>query len=146
MFQEALMTDADAERILEGVLKTLERTGMMLQNRDLLAALERAGAIVDYSAERAKLPRRLVQDVLEVQRERVGEEERGLPNQIQSPGLPGLGCQVAQFYFDWTNRERREGRREDLVRMIKLGEVLHGDRPVGHCLLMRDVPAPIEPI
>jgi len=146
MFQEALMTGADAERILEGVLKTLQQTGMMIQNRDLLTALEKAGADVDCSAERARLPRQMVQDVLEVQRKSVGEEERDLPSKIQAPGLPGLGCQVAQFYFDWANRERREGRREDLVRMIKLGDVLHEDRSVGHCLLMRDVPAPVEPI
>jgi trimethylamine--corrinoid protein Co-methyltransferase len=111
-----------------------------------LSALEKAGAKVDYAAERAWLPRRMVQEVIEAQKHRASPEERQLPNRIRAPGLPGLGCQVAQFYLDWAKKERRAGTRDDLVKMVKLGDVLHGGGSVGHCLLMRDVPAPIEPI
>ena len=82
MFQESLMTDGDAEKLLAGVLTTLERAGMMFQNHELLSALEKAGAKVDFTAERAWLPRKMVQEVIEAQKQRASPEEKQLRNRI----------------------------------------------------------------
>ena len=146
MFQESLMTDAEAEKLLEGVFRTLSNVGMMIQNQTSLAALEKAGAQVDYAEERARLPRPMVQVTVDHLRQQGPPGGYEPPNQIEPPGLPGLGCQVAQLYLDWESKERRAGTRDDFIKMVKLGDVLHEGQRVGHCLLLRDLPAPIEPL
>jgi len=146
MFQETMMTDADVERIRDGALRTLERVGMMFQSEKLLNALEKAGAKVDGTQERAWLPRPLVEKTIEAARRQARPEE-ALPNErMNAPGLPSIGSQVAQFYLDWPKRERRSGNREDFIRLIQLGDVLAEGRAVSHALLMTDVPYMIEPL
>jgi trimethylamine:corrinoid methyltransferase-like protein len=68
------------------------------------------------------------------------------PPKFGRPGLPGLGTQVAQFVYDYPKKERRSGNRKDFIELIKLGDVLHSGASVGHCLLLTDVPALLEPL
>ena len=146
MFQEAIMTDAGLEQICSAVLRILEKVGMMYQSRKLLAALEKAGAKVDYPQERAWLPRAMVEEVIEAARAQAPADRARPQERMAAPGLPGIGCQVAQFYLDWAEKRRRSGNRADLIRMIKLGDVLAERGSVGHSLLMTDVPAMAEPM
>lgn len=143
MLQRLLLTDTDFEQIRDAALLTLERVGMVIQNETLLAALEKAGATVDRATERARIPRALTLEMIERQRRRATEET---PPRRVAPGLPGVGTQVAQFVLDCEKRERRSGNREDLIRLIHFGDALHPDRPVGHVLLMTDVPPLLEPL
>jgi trimethylamine:corrinoid methyltransferase-like protein len=144
MLQECLFTDADFEKLREGVLRTLERTGMMFQNSKLLSALEESGARVDHSQERAWLPSELVEQVIAS----LGAAARDADKESMPapPPLPTLDLQVAQLFLDWEKRERRPGNRADLIRMIQFADALHGEAGVGHCLLMQDVPPMVEPM
>ena len=146
MFQEATMTEPDFGQIRAAVLRTLEKVGMMFQSETLLAALAKAGATVDTAQERAWLPRAMVEEVIEAAKAQAPADRASPQNHMTAPGLPGIGCQVAQFYLDWAAQERRAGSRADLIRMIKLGDVLAERSSVGHALLMTDVPAMIEPL
>ena len=98
-----ILTDSDLNRLADATLTVLERTGVMYQSSVILDALEAAGAIVDRDTHRARLPRCLVETVIEHQRRRAPAE--GPPAARREPAppdahLPGIQNQVAQFYYD----------------------------------------------
>jgi trimethylamine:corrinoid methyltransferase-like protein len=63
-----------------------------------------------------------------------------------TPGLPTLGTDIAPLYYDWPSRSRRGSNTPDFIRLLQLGEMLHGATGVGHCLTPTDVPPAIEPL
>ena len=144
MFRYELLRDADVEPLGEGLFNVLEQVGVLCQNRELLEALERVGAEVDYAGERAIFPRCISEELLEEIRKEPQSSGEGAG--FAAPGLSYLGTQVAQFYYDYETKERRSGNRRDFVELIKLGSVLHPEVPVGHSLLLTDVPPMIEPL
>jgi len=140
-----LFSDADLDRLAEATLAALERAGAMYQSEVVLDALERIGAAVDRASQRARLPRSLLNDVVERQKARAGAAPFWEP---ASPGgeLPGITLQVAQFYYDHADSERRPGNREDLVRMVQFGDALDERLSVSQVLVMREEPPPVEAI
>lgn len=144
-----VFTEGEVDRLAEGVFTVLERAGAMYQSPALLAALQAAGARVDPERQRAFLPRGLVEQVLESQRRRRGADSVGPRNRCNRPSptgpLPGVGLQVAQFYYDHERDERRPGTRADLERMVHLGDAL-GEGPVDQVLIMREEPVAVEPL
>ena len=133
-----LFTAGELDRLEAAVYRVLEQAGACYQSPVVLAALEAAGARVDRAGQRAWLPRRMVEELAAGPRPRLGKRRPG------PAALPGIGLQVAQFYHDHERGERRPGSREDLVRMIHLGEALGG--PVSHVLILRDEPPLVEPL
>ena len=125
----------------------LEKVGVLCQNAELLRALEAAGAKVDHAAERVRFPRTMQAEFIEqVRKETAAKDGGGGASKFSDIGLPSIGGQVAQFYYDDATGERRAGNRADFITLIKLGEVLHGEAGVGHALLLRDVPPMLEPL
>ncbi len=146
MLQQCLLRSQDVEAIFETAQRVLEAQGMMFQSEVFLRALERRGAQVDWPRERARIPRPMVRALVEAEA-RANPAPKAPPEPaMPGPGLPGVGTQVAQFVYDFALERGREPRREDLVRMIQFGDALHGDAGVGHALLLRDVPPPLEPL
>ncbi len=136
MFQKALVTDDQVEPLVEGVLTVLEQVGVLCQNEDMMAALDAAGAKVDYAAERAWFPREMVQEFIESFRQ----------ENATVPGMPGIGTQVAQLFHDYEHQETRSSNKQDFITLTKLGDVLHQGGGVGHSLSLTDVPPAIEPM
>ncbi|MGI6209547.1 MAG: trimethylamine methyltransferase family protein, partial [Anaerolineae bacterium] len=145
MFQRALLTDTDISKIASAVMTILERTGVLCQNEEMMDALEAWGAIVDRQSQQVRFPARLVEDFAAGLRTEAGSRDAGQPA-LKAPRRPGLGTQVAQFYLDDETGERRAGTRDDLIRLTKLGAVLHPEHAVGHSLLLQDVPPMVEPL
>ena len=150
MPQFRLLRDKDIEPLAEGVLGVLQDVGVLCQNEEMLRALEEMGAEADHSSERATFPRTMVADFVEgVRRENPpggASESAGDEPSFVAPGLPGVGGQVAQFFYDHETGEKRSGNTEDLTYLTKLGDVLHGEGGVGHSLLLTDVPPLMEPL
>jgi len=146
MFQGGLLTDQDVEHLGEAVLAVLARVGALYQNREILLALEAAGARVDHAREVVAFPEEMTREFLEGLRAEAsrfqGEESR----EFRAPKPAYMFHQLAQYFYDDERRERRLGNREDYVRLIKFCDVLHPEDGAGHCLLLSDVPAPIEPL
>jgi len=145
VLQTTLIKDSDIEPLADGVLTVLEKVGILCQNEETLRALEQAGARVDYESERATFPKQMTAEFVE--HLRAGQatgDEQVLP--FDPPGLPGIGTQIAQFYYDHKTGEARSSNREDFITLTKLGDVLHGDKGVGHSLSMTDVPPLLEPL
>lgn len=144
MYQPHLLRDEHLAPLGDAVYEILERIGFLCQNDALMTALERAGAQVDHGAERVRLPRALTQEhVTGWRAEFAGQTLR---DQFHVPQRPQLTAQVAQLYYDWPTRTRRLGTTPDCVRLLQLGEVLHGATGVGHCLLATDAPPLLEPL
>lgn len=145
MFQMSLLREVDVEPLAEGVMTVLDKVGMLYQNEEMLSALERFGARVDYISQRATFPKELVRDFVESVRKEVSQED-DTPKNFNPPPLPCLGLQVAQFFYDYKNGEKRRGNREDFLTLIKLGDVLHPEEGVGHCIILTEVPPLLEPL
>lgn len=146
VFQRDLLRDADVERLGEGVLAVLERVGILCQNGELLAALDGAGAVVDRAAERARFPKKMVRQFVERLRGESAPRDEGGHRMLPQVGLPQVGGQVAQFFYDDRTGERRPGNRADFVTLVKFGDTLHREAGVGHALLLTDVPPLVEPL
>lgn len=143
MFQRYLLDDADVQALSDAVLTILEKVGALCQSQEMLRALAAWGADVDYQGETVHFPRRLVEEFAASMRR---EPEADSGQAMQPAPLPGLGTQVAQFFYDDATGERRPGGKADLIYLTKLGDVLHGEEGVGHSLLLRDVPPLLEPL
>jgi trimethylamine:corrinoid methyltransferase-like protein len=139
MLAEPRFAGIDVEPLIEGVYRTLEKVGVLCENATLLAALEALGARVDTASQRACFPRELVAEfVASLPR------PEPPPAVFTPPGLPTFGTQIAQIYYDWAAGERRNGNRRDQITAVKLGDALHGDQGVGHCLVQCEVPDRME--
>jgi len=143
MFQYNLLRDADIEPLGEGMFRVLEEVGILCQNREMLEALEQRGAVIDYAREVATFPRRMSAKLLtRIRNESQTAEDSG---KFHPPSAPGLGTQVAQFVYDYSAKQRRSGNKADFIELSKLGVML-SEGLAGHCLLLTDVPAMIEPL
>ncbi len=147
MFIKNLICDADVEKLADAVLTTLEKVGALYQNEEILKALDAAGAKVDHDRQTARFPRELVKEFVEGLRKQAGAPPADDGHRtFAAPGPGGLFHNLSQYYYDAQKQERRIGNTEDYVRLLKLGDVVHPERGVGHCILLSDVPAPIEPL
>ena len=158
MLQRGLLKDCDAERLADGVLAVLERVGILCQNDELLNALAAAGAKVDFASQRVHFPKKMQAEFVAQFRSEVGraylhaerpwieDDDDDDGGGFASIGMPDLETQVAQLVHDFETGERRQGNRRDFVELVKLGDALHREVGVGHCLLLTDVPPLVEPL
>jgi len=141
----SLLTDSEADLLLEGATRTLDRAGVLVQDRTLLQALLRQGARVDIASERAWIPPNLLSHVVELQN-RFPEEQRTLKNGLPRPCLPSVGVSVAQFIYDLDQAKARLPTREDFLDVLRFQDVYHPEAGASHALLLRDVPPRLESI
>lgn len=157
-----ILKDKDIEILIEKVLKVLEDIGMICENKEILKAVENIGAEVNYEKQTAKFPRRIVREFIdEVKKEDKnkweikGENKKTLLSgfvpydkslEFKPPYIPFLFHQLATFFYDDKKKEKRKGNKEDFINLIKLGDSLDSENGVGHCLVLSDVPASIEPL
>jgi len=146
MPQYNMLQDADIEPLGQSVFAVLEKVGILCQNRELLEALAERGARVDFNEESVTFPERMSALLLDQIRAESPSSADAREGRFVAPPLPGLGTQIAQFYYDYGSGQRRSGNRADFIELIKLGSVLHPEDPVGHALLLTDVPPMMEPL
>jgi trimethylamine--corrinoid protein Co-methyltransferase len=140
-----MLTDPDVQILADGVAEVLEKVGIMCQNREILEAVDKAGARVDHSRETATFPRHMTEAFVE----QVKEESPSVTDvepEFGQPSLAIIETQVAQFFYDCEKKERRSGNKKDFIELIKFGDMLHPDTQVGHALLLTDVPPMLEPL
>jgi trimethylamine:corrinoid methyltransferase-like protein len=131
----------DLEPLIEGVYGALEKVGVLCENVELAEALRAVGARVEAGGQRVRFPRELVREFVD---SLPRPDDSTAPPVFSPPGMPGLGTQIAQIYYDWAAGERRNGNRRDQIEAVMLGQMLHGDRGVGHCLVQTEVPDRME--
>ena len=140
-----MLNDKDLPALADAALDVLEQVGILCQNAEMLEVLEQWGATVDHENEVAKFPKTLTTEFVTALKAEMREEADDTPRPFPKVGLPGMGCQVAQFVHDHKKKEKRPGNREELIELTKFGDALSGGAS-GHCLLMQDVPPMLEPL
>ncbi|MCK5802634.1 MAG: trimethylamine methyltransferase family protein, partial [Lentisphaeria bacterium] len=113
MPQFELLNDKDLPVLADAALDVLEQVGILCQNEEMLEALADWGAIVDRENEVAKFPKALTSEFVSALKAEMGEEEDDSPRAFPKVGLPGMGCQIAQFVHDHRKQEKRSGNREE---------------------------------
>jgi len=150
MFQRSILSDSDVVPLAEGVLRVLDEVGIVFQCEEGLQALEAAGARVSYADQTATFPPAMVRQFVEtLQRETDDGGRDARPTRdakFHAPGLAGIGMQISQFFHDGETGQVRPGNKADLITLTKFGDVLHQGGPVGHSLLLTDVPPFVEPL
>ncbi|NOZ20502.1 MAG: hypothetical protein GXP25_05365 [Planctomycetes bacterium] len=148
MFERSLLTDEGVEQLGEAVVTVLEKVGAMVQSEEILKALDAKGAKVDHEKQVATFPRKMTQEFVDgIRREyEQAEDQDDGHRKFSAPGQPKLFHQLAQYFHDCETGEDRIGNKEDYIRLLKFGDALHQEDGVGHCLLLSDVPAPVEPL
>ena len=144
-FCQNLLTESDLERIDQAVVRILEEQGGWFQSTKVLEALDKAGCQVDYQQETARIPEGYWREFIEA-RKSVNRPEPDPATGSEPYGI-SVGSEVAQFVFDFEEFDKHPGTRDDLISLAKWGYALNeGKGSVGPMVLMREVPAPIEPL
>jgi len=144
-----IFTESELDQLAEATLSVLETAGAMYQSDVILDALEKAGAQVDRSTQRARLPRALIEPILELQKQRQAAQRRPTRRRrrpTSESDLPGVHLHIAQFWFDHERGQRVAGNRQDLVRLTQFGDALDGSTEVDQVLLMQEEPPEVEPL
>jgi trimethylamine--corrinoid protein Co-methyltransferase len=137
---------SEMEQLSDAVLTVLERVGVICHSTEILRALENIGARVNYESQAASFPRQLLQDFVEGLRKEAAEAPGRGQAAFQSPQVPWTFHPLSVFYYDQARQQRRPGNRSDFITMTKLGDVLHPEQGTGHCLVLSEEPAAVEPL
>jgi trimethylamine---corrinoid protein Co-methyltransferase len=144
------------ERLHQGVLHVLERTGLQIQGEFLLRALAEAGCKVDFAAHRAWFKPELVERQVAAQRDRY----RMVRSSLWYPfcrELPADGVAVPERFivdygfttpwiFDYPERRYRKPTSQDQVEMIRLGNALDCVAAINSPLICGEFDPRIETI
>ena len=61
-----LLTDSQIEKLHENTLSLLNNPGMKIENAQMLKALQKKGALVDFTAEIVRFPSKMIEEVIEI--------------------------------------------------------------------------------
>ncbi len=144
------------DRLHDGALQTLERTGLQIQGEFLLRALADAGCKVDFAERRAWFKPDLVEKQIAAQRDRYKMVRsslwypfcRELPaDRIAASETFTVDYGFATpWIFDYPQSRYRQPTAQDQVDMIKLGEALPSVGAVNAPLICGDFDSRIETI
>jgi trimethylamine:corrinoid methyltransferase-like protein len=144
------------DRLHDGALQVLERTGLQIQGEFLLRALADAGCRVDFETHRAWLNPDLVEKQVAAQRDRYKMVRSSLWNpfchersadRVSVPETFTVDYGFATpWIFDYRQGRYRKPTIQDQVDMIKLGEALPSVAAVNAPLICGDFDPRIETI
>ena len=161
-----LLREQDVEVLRRGVLQVLERVGFHVENREILQALKSAGAGVDFESQCARFPAAMTEAFVAAVRAEdkrewarrvaaMGENAKTALSgwvsyepepELKAPYLPHLFHQLATFYYDDERQEKRKGNRDDYIRLIRFGDMLHPEEGSGHSLNLTEAAPAVEPL
>jgi trimethylamine--corrinoid protein Co-methyltransferase len=143
-----ILTEDQLHRIQEASLDVLERTGIEVRSEVTLKELGKAGAEIDAAAGRARFPRSLCLEMLEV-------APRDLPLSSREPGLDlrldgtrgylGVDGNAAEV-VDLETDERRASNKEDCATATRIGDALPQVGYIWQPASAREYPVPVEPL
>jgi trimethylamine--corrinoid protein Co-methyltransferase len=137
-----VLSDGEVVQLHDAACSLLGDPGMRLENRALLEALRRRGAIVDFSTEVARFPRGLLEETVAVAsaeeraRRQAGrpESELGYPDQLtfswhtpfrnRTPPVQAAIGGGAPMFYDHERKANRYATRDDFLATIRLAEGL----------------------
>ena len=82
-----VLDDSGIEVIADGVLHILENLGFNCKNQEILKAYDKAGAEVDYEAQVAKFPAKMIKEFVE---HVYGEDKSDWHNRLVGPNKEAI--------------------------------------------------------
>ena len=144
------------DRLHQGVLQVLERTGLQIQGRFLLEALADAGCRVDFETHRVWFKPDLVEQQIAAQRGRYTMVRSSLWYPFCPEAPVGRVATPAEFVvdygfatpwiFDYPQRRYRKPTVQDQIDMIKLGNALNCVAAINSPLICDNFDRRIETI
>lgn len=151
-----VLDDEQIDRLHNGALRVLERTGLQIQGDFLLRALADAGCRVDFAAHRAWFRPDLVERQIAAQHARYKMVRSSLWYPFCQE-LPADGVAVPEQFtvdygfttpwiFDYPQRRYRKPTAQDQIEMIKLGNALECVAAINSPLICSEFDPRIETI
>lgn len=149
-----LLTESELDELHKKVISLLGDPGMKFENQAMLEALQKKGAKVDFSTQIAKLPEKLVEEVIEIayaeESQRISdndgsvENETDLENKLtfswhtpyrnRTPRVQASFGGGAPLFYDHDKKINRYATGEDFLRMVNLAEGLPEVVTVGNAV------------
>jgi trimethylamine--corrinoid protein Co-methyltransferase len=140
---EVLAPD-DARKVHEASLQVLSRTGMSFESEALVSGLTGAGAAVDSRRRVVRFPPALVEKTIENTRVLLASGKKlhllnGVTSQRGASGgieaKMGGGCELS---LDWESQSVKPATARELLRCLRLGELLPEVCFVGNPIVMKE--------
>jgi trimethylamine--corrinoid protein Co-methyltransferase len=136
----------EIQAIHEASVAVLCRTGMRFGSDALLDGLAQAGARVDRNARTARFTSEIIESSLEASRKLMeGGRKLHLLNGVTSEKTGGTAIQAkmsggCEKFLDWEVQGLRDSTTDELLRCIRLGEILPEVAFVGNPIVVRTDP------
>jgi trimethylamine--corrinoid protein Co-methyltransferase len=138
----------EIEAIHNASLQVLEKTGIKVMSEVALDILKKGGAKVDYGANRAVLPRQLVEEALKMAPRTITYGARNPKYDFvlnnQEPHFCADGD--PPFILDWETGRRRYSTAKDVANCAVIADYLDHVHVVWRMATATDVPAPMQNI
>jgi trimethylamine--corrinoid protein Co-methyltransferase len=144
---EVLPEDA-VERIHEGTLTVLERVGIEVRSAEMIARLERAGAVADADASRVRFPRTVVEEALALPPRDLLFAGRDRACDLVLDGSNGylaVDGNAAEI-VDHETGERRASTKADLALVTRVADALPQIGFQWQAVAARDTPLAAQPL
>jgi len=144
--QISFLSQDELDAIHNASLEVLEKTGVKVMSKQALDILKKAGAKVDYTSNHASIPRKLVQEALNMAPKTITYAARNPKYDfVLDKKKPHFcACGGPPFIMDWETGEHRYSTSEDIARCSIIADSLdHVDLiwPLGTGM---EIPAPIR--
>ena len=147
-----LLSDSEIEEMHENIINLLSDPGMKFENKNMLETLQKKGAKVDFTSQTAKLPKKLIEETIEIARkeelERVSgkslESETEFTNRLtfswhtpyrsRNPRVQASFGGGAPLFYDYDKKINRYATGDDFLRLVNLAEGLPEIVTVGNAV------------
>ena len=147
-----LLTDNELDELHEKAIDLLSDPGMKFENQTMLEALQKKGAKVDFTAQTARIPKKLIEEVIEIARKEELERVSGkdlaseteftnrltfswhTPYRNRTPKVQASFGGGAPLFYDYDKKINRYATGEDFLRTINLAEGLPEIVTVGNAV------------
>ena len=136
-----VLSPDEIHQIHEASVSILETSGVMVASRSVLELLEKNGAIVDFDAKTAKLPRKLLEACLKTLPQSFDLYDRN-GNKAMTVGSDGPKCASghnAIYVIDRKTNERRNSTTKDVENFAVISDKLEDIDIVGVPVMPQDV-------
>jgi len=136
----------ELDAIHNAALGVLEKTGVRVLSKQALDILKKAGAKVDYTSNHASIPRKLVQEALNMAPKTITYAARDPKHDLLLNKQKAHFCATGgpPFMLDWETGEHRYSTSEDIVRCCTIADSLDHVDLIWPLATGIDVPAPMR--
>lgn len=148
MFGLKLLTTEQVNKIYEGALKILERTGVKFADRKIIDSFAERGAKVDFERNRVHLPSFLIEEILKEVDPAFNLYSRDLKRHLRigKPEVHFSNSTYDVYVLDYQTGQRHKSKIEDVEKIIRLNDGLDNIDVVGAQIVPHDVPPPLQQI